>query len=279
MREFDLTLLRDAVYEMAYSGCYILPEDIVTALKDAKRHEDGLLAKETLNILLDNLELSSERKIPACQDTGLVVVWLDVGRDVHFSSDPYAAIQEGVRDAYRDAFLRMSVVTDPLRRINSGDNTPALITTRITEGDKVTVTLAQKGFGSENVSRLEMLKPTEGLAGVRKFVLETVDLAGPNACPPLIVGVGVGGTFDHVAMAAKRALMRPVGSIHPDPFYAGLEKDWLDAVNDLGYGPQGYGGRTTALAVFIEALPTHIAGLPVAVNLNCHMARHESRVL
>jgi fumarate hydratase subunit alpha len=279
MREFDLTLLRDAVYEMAYSGCYILPEDIVTALKDAKRHEDGLLAKETLNILLDNLELSSERKIPACQDTGLVVVWLDVGRDVHFSSDPYAAIQEGVRDAYRDAFLRMSVVTDPLRRINSGDNTPALITTRITDGDKVTVTLAQKGFGSENVSRLEMLKPTEGLAGVRKFVLETVDLAGPNACPPLIVGVGVGGTFDHVAMAAKRALMRPVGSIHPDPFYAGLEKDWLDAVNDLGYGPQGYGGHTTALAVFIEALPTHIAGLPVAVNLNCHMARHESRVL
>lgn len=279
MRELDVSLLSDAVYEMAARCCFILPDDFVNALKKARDVEDSPQGKTTLDLLLANLELSGEMEYPACQDTGMVVVWLEVGRDVHFSDDPYAAIQDGVRRAYADNYLRKSVVGDPLRRVNTGDNTPALITTKLVAGDKVRLVLAAKGFGSENASQLKMLKPSDGVEGVLQFVLKTVNEAGPNACPPLVVGVGIGGTFDHAARVAKESLMRPIGSEHPDPYYAELEKTWLSRVNELGYGPQGYGGRTTAVAVHIAALPTHIAGLPVAVNINCHMTRHEEREL
>ena len=229
--------------------------------------------------LLENYDVAAKESIPICQDTGMVVVFLDVGRDVHFLGDPYEAINEGVRRGYREAALRMSVVGDPLRRVNTGDNTPALVTTRLVEGDKVTLTFLTKGFGSENMSRLAMLRPADGLEGVKRFVLDTAAKAGPNACPPLVLGIGIGGTFDQVALAAKRALARELGEPHPDPFYARLEAEILEEVNQLGLGPQGMGGRTTALAVAIEALPTHIAGLPVACNINCHVARHFKEVL
>lgn len=279
MREFDVALLSEAVYEMALHCCYVLPDDFKAAMRAARELEDSEQGRHTLDILLANLELSEHMQYPACQDNGMGVVWLDVGRDVHFTADPYEAIQEGVRRAYADGYLRMSVVADPLRRQNTDDNTPAMVTTRIVAGDRVKVVFAAKGFGSENASQLKMLRPADGVDGVMSFVLKTVNEAGPNACPPLVVGVGIGGTFDHAARVAKEALMRPIGSIHPDPFYADLEAKWLDQINALGYGPQGYGGRTTALAVHIAALPTHIAGLPVAVNINCHMTRHEERVL
>lgn len=279
MRDFDVSILSDAVYDMAMRSCYILPDDFVSAMREARDNEDSDQGKSTLDTLLANLDLSAQMEFPACQDTGLCVVWLEVGRDVHFASDPYEAIQDGVRRAYADGYLRKSVVGDPLRRTNTGDNTPALITTTLVDGDKVRVVFAAKGFGSENASQLKMLRPADGVEGVMAFVLKTVNEAGPNACPPLVVGVGIGGTFDHAARVAKEALMRPIGSLHPDPYYADLEAQWLDQINALGYGPQGYGGRTTALAVHIAALPTHIAGLPVAVNINCHMTRHEERVL
>ncbi|MFA5586851.1 MAG: fumarate hydratase, partial [Saccharofermentanales bacterium] len=191
----------------------------------------------------------------------------------------YEAINEGVRRGYQRGGLRMSVVGDPLRRVNTGDNTPALVTTRLVPGDRVTVTLLAKGFGSENTSRLAMLRPADGIEGVRRFVIDTAAKAGPNACPPLVIGVGIGGTFDQVALAAKRALARDTGQPHPDPFYADLERSMLEAINQLGVGPQGMGGRTTALSVAIETLPTHIAGLPVACNINCHVARHKKEIL
>lgn len=279
MRQFDVSLIRDAVYDMASSVCYSLPPDFVAAMRAAYEEEDSQQGKETLGILLANLDLSEQGRYPACQDTGMGVVWLDVGRDVHLSGDPYEAIQEGVRRAYADSYLRLSVVADPLRRKNTGDNTPALVTTQLVAGDKVRVQFAAKGFGSENASQLKMLKPSDGIDGVKNFVIHVVNEAGPNACPPLVVGVGIGGTFDHAARIAKEALMRPLGETHPDPFYAELEADWLASINELGYGPQGYGGRTTALAVHIATLGTHIAGLPVAVNINCHMTRHEERIL
>ena len=279
MRELDVSLLSDAVYDMAARCCFILPDDFVNALKEARDVEDSPQGRTTLDLILANLELSGEMEYPACQDTGMLVAWLEVGREVHFSGDPYEAIQDGVRRAYADHFLRKSVVGDPLRRVNTGDNTPCLVTTKLVDGDQVRIVLAAKGFGSENASQLKMLRPSDGVEGVLQFVLKTVNEAGPNACPPLVVGVGIGGTFDHAARVAKESLMRPIGSIHPDPYYAELEAAWLKRVNELGYGPQGYGGRTTAVAVHIAALPTHIAGLPVAVNINCHMTRHEERTL
>lgn len=209
----------------------------------------------------------------------MVVIFLDVGLDVHFNGDPYQAINEGVRRGYRGSSLRMSIVGDPLRRVNTGDNTPALVSVRLVPGDRVTLTFMAKGFGSENTSRLAMLRPADGLEGVRQFVLDTAAKAGPNACPPIVVGVGIGGSFDQVALAAKRALSRDTGRAHPDPFYADLERSLLEDINKTGVGPQGLGGRTTALSVAIEVLPTHIAALPVACNINCHVARHMKEVL
>ena len=205
----------------------------------------------------------------------MACVFLEVGQEVHFTGGGlYEAIHEGVRQGYREGLLRASVVRDPLRRENTRDNTPAVIDCRIVPGDRVKITLAPKGFGSENMSRLQMLKPSEGLEGVKRFVLETVRLAGPNPCPPVVVGVGLGGTFDRVALLAKKALLRPLDSPNPDPFYSALEEELCALINETGIGPQGFGGRTTALGVRIEAFPTHIAGLPAAVNINCHVTRH-----
>ncbi len=279
LREFHVEDLRDAVEGMCEPGACEMPADVLAAMEGALEKEDGDNARSVLRELLDNYRIAREERIPICQDTGMVVVFLDVGLDVRLIGDPYEAINEGVRRGYQKGGLRMSVVGDPLRRVNTGDNTPALVTTRLVPGDRVTVTLLAKGFGSENTSRLAMLRPADGIEGVRRFVIDTAAKAGPNACPPLVIGVGIGGTFDQVALAAKRALARDTGQAHPDPFYADLERSMLEAINRLGVGPQGMGGRTTALSVAIETLPTHIAGLPVACNINCHVARHKKEVL
>lgn len=279
IRIFDVDLLRDAVEKMCGPVACDMPTDVRSAIETALTVEDAANAKSVLSELLKNYDIAADERIPICQDTGMVVIFLDVGFDVHFIGDPYEAIDEGVRRGYKNSALRMSVVGDPLRRVNTGDNTPALVTTRFVPGDRVTVTFLAKGFGSENMSRLAMLLPADGLEGVREFVVNTARNAGPNACPPLVIGVGIGGTFDHVALAAKRSLARDIGDHNPDPFYAELEQSILEEINRLGIGPQGLGGRTTALSVAIEVLPTHIAGLPVACNINCHVARHKQEVL
>ena len=221
--------------------------------------------------------MAANENLPACQDTGMALVFLAIGQDLHIQGDLTEAVQEGVRRGYRDGYLRKSVVSDPLERVNTNDNTPALIYTEIVPGDRLGITVAPKGFGCENMSRLAMLKPSQGEDGIRKFILETICLAGPNACPPLVVGVGIGGSFDKAAEISKRALLREIGSRNPNPFYAKLEEELLHEANESGIGPQGFGGRTTVLALHIETLPTHIAALPCAVNINCHAARHESR--
>lgn len=279
IREFSVTRLRDAIERMCGPAACELSPDVWEAVRAAHHDEDGATARLVLQDLLDNYDIAATDRIPICQDTGMVVVFLDVGREVHFDGDPYEAIQAGVRRGYKNNALRMSVVEDPLRRVNTGDNTPALVTTRLVEGDRVTVTFLAKGFGSENMSRMAMLRPADGVEGVREFVIETAKKAGPNACPPYVIGVGIGGTFDQVTLAAKRALTRDVGTPNADPFYAELEQSLLEDINRLGVGPQGLGGKTTALSLAIEVLPTHIAGLPVACNINCHVARHRREVL
>jgi fumarate hydratase subunit alpha len=221
------------------------------------------------------MDIARNEKMPICQDTGLTCVFLELGQDVHITGgDLNEAVHEGVRRGYKEGYLRKSVVADPLRRKNTGDNTPAVITVDIVPGDKLTVTVAPKGFGSENMSRLVMLPPAAGEKGVKEFVIETARIAGPNPCPPIVIGVGIGGTFDRVALLAKKALMRPIDRHNPDKYYADMEAELLEKVNALGIGPQGFGGKTTALGLNIEAHPTHIAGLPVAVNINCHVTRH-----
>ncbi len=279
VREFDVAILRDAVEELCGKLACELPNDIRSSIERALAREDGSTARQVLNDLLLNCDIAAKERVPMCQDTGMVVAFLDVGFDVRFLGDPYEAINEGVRRGYKKHVLRMSVVRDPLRRVNTQDNTPAMVTTRLVQGDRVTLTLLCKGFGSENMSRLAMLLPADGEEGVRKFIINTVMRAGSNACPPFVVGVGIGGTFDQVALAAKRALARPLTESNSDPFYAEMERSLLAEINGLGIGPQGFGGRATALGVAIEVLPTHIAGLPVAVNINCHMARHIQEVL
>ncbi|MBR6007231.1 MAG: fumarate hydratase, partial [Clostridia bacterium] len=216
---------------------------------------------------------------PICQDTGVCCVFLKIGQEVHISGDLADAVNEGVRRGYGEGYLRKSVVKDPLRRVNTGDNTPAMLYTELVPGDILEITVAPKGFGSENMSRLAMLKPSDGIEGVKAFILKTVEEAGPNPCPPIVVGVGIGGTFDKAAYLAKKALMRSTDTRNADEFYADLEKEMLERINALGIGPQGFGGRTTALAVNIEWMPTHIAGLPVAVNINCHVTRHRTVAL
>ncbi len=279
VREFDVAILRDAVEELCCKLACVLPDDIRDAIEQALEQEDSTVARQVLEDLLLNCEIAAEESVPMCQDTGMVVAFLDVGFDVSFLGDPYEAINEGVRRGYKKHVLRMSVVSDPLRRVNTGDNTPVMVTTRLVPGDRVTITMLCKGFGSENMSRLAMLMPADGEEGVRKFVIDTVAKAGPNACPPFVIGIGIGGTFDQVALAAKRALARPLTESNVDPFYAAMEQSLLAEINELGIGPQGFGGRATALGVAIEVLPTHIAGLPVAVNINCHAARHIQEVL
>ena len=237
------------------------------------------MAKDTLDVLCDNMCAAKESGLPVCQDTGMACVFLEIGQDVHITGDLYGAINAGVADGYVEGYLRKSVVADPLRRVNTENNTPALITVDLVPGDKVQLTVAPKGFGSENMSRLKMLKPADGADGVKDFVIETVKLAGANPCPPIILGVGIGGSFDKVAQLAKHALLRPIDQPNPDEYYAAMERELLERINALGIGPQGFGGRTTALGVNIETMPTHVAGLPVAVNVSCHVTRRAKSVL
>ena len=279
MRTIDTGILTEKVREMCRPLAMELPADVKACMEAALSREDSVTTVSVLGDILDNAELADRESIPRCQDTGASVGVLEIGLDVHFDGDPYAAINEGIRQGYEKYYLRKSIVKDPIRRVNTGDNTPAFINTTLVPGDKVKLTLMAKGFGSENMSRLKMLVPADGRKGVRDFVLETVSMAGPNACPPFMVGVGIGGTFEQVALAAKRSLLRSLDSTNEDPYYAEFEAELLREINELGVGPQGFGGRTTALAVTIEALPTHIAALPVAVNIQCHAIRHQEVII
>ena len=256
-----------------------LPADVKAALEKAREEEPWPLAKQTLGLLRSNLDVAAAKELPICQDTGMACVFVELGQDVHVEGDLEAAVNEGVRRGYDKGYLRKSVVKDPVRRGNTGDNTPAMLYTEIVPGDKVKITVGPKGFGSENMSQIRMFKPSAGLQGIKDFILEVVETAGPNPCPPMVVGVGIGGTFDKAALLAKKALMRPLDSENPDPFYADLEKEMLEKVNQLGIGPQGFGGKTTAIGLNIETMPTHIAGMPCAVNINCHVTRHKTEVL
>ncbi|MBE5795982.1 MAG: fumarate hydratase [Clostridiales bacterium] len=279
MREIGAALITETIARLCIEANRNLPEDVACALKTAAQEEPYEPARALMDLLVRNEGVARETQMPICQDTGMAIVFADVGQEVHIAGDFEAAIHEGVRRGYVDGLLRKSVVADPLRRVNTKDNTPAIIHTRLVPGDKVTLTVAPKGFGSENMSRLAMLTPAAGVEGVKRFVLETVRLAGANPCPPMVLGIGVGGDFEQVAEMAKRALMIPLGEENPDPFYAALERELLAAVNESGIGPQGLGGKTTCLGLHVLAKPTHIAGLPVAVNVSCHVTRHASAVL
>ena len=279
VRELPAAAITDAVERLCIEANTRLPADVKAALDKAEAAEPWPLAKETLGLLQKNLCAAKEKDLPICQDTGMACVFVELGQDVHIDGDLTEAVNEGVRRGYEKAYLRKSITADPLQRVNTGDNTPAFLTVHLVPGDGCQITVAPKGFGSENMSQIRMLKPSDGLQGVKDFILKVVEDAGPNPCPPIVVGVGLGGTFDKAALLAKKALMRPLNVRSEDPFYRALEEELLEKINGLGIGPQGFGGRTTALAVNIETLPTHIAGLPVAVNINCHVTRHKTEVL
>ena len=279
MRTIHASLLTDTIASLCVEANCRLPEDMRRSIENARNEEKWDTARGILDKIIENYNIADEKFVPICQDTGVCCVFLKIGTDVHIEGDLIEAVNEGVRRGYRDGYLRKSVVGDPLRRVNTGDNTPAMLYTELVPGDKLELTVAPKGFGSENMSKLAMLKPSDGVEGVKDFVLKTVEEAGPNPCPPIVVGVGIGGTFDKAALLAKKALMRSTDERNKDEYYAALEAELLDRINALGIGPQGFGGRTTALAVNIETMPTHIAGLPVAVNICCHVNRHAVRVL
>lgn len=279
MKNIDAKVIEDTVARLCIEANLRLPPDVINAIESAEKAEPWDGAKRILSLLGDNVRIASEKTLPVCQDTGMACVFVELGQDVHIDGDFEEAVDNGVRRGYGEGYLRKSVVCDPLRRVNTGDNTPALLTVKLTRGDKMRITVMPKGFGSENMSALKMLKPADGVEGVKNFVLETVEKAGANPCPPIIVGVGIGGSFDKAAYIAKHALLRPVNEPNPDEYYAALESELLDKINALGIGPQGFGGKTTALAVLIEAMPTHVAGLPVAVNISCHATRRASASL
>lgn len=280
MREIEAGRITDAVRRLCIEANVVLPKDVKSCILKRKYEEPWAPAREILDRIEENFELAAAENVPICQDTGVACVFLEIGQEVHIiGGDVSEAVNEGVRRGYAEGYLRKSVVRDPLDRVNTGDNTPAMIYYDITAGDKIKITVAPKGFGSENMSQIKMLRPSDGIEGVKAFVLKAVEEAGPNPCPPIIVGVGVGGTFDKAALLAKKALLRETGAPSPDPLYAALEAELLEKINSLGIGPQGFGGKTTALSVAVEHYPTHIAGLPVAVNINCHVARHKTEVL
>lgn len=279
MREIDAKLITETVAALAVEANCFLPSDIKSRIEQARSEEKWETAQGILDKIIENYGIAARDNMPICQDTGVCCVFLKIGQDVHISGDLTEAVNAGVKKGYGEGYLRKSVVGDPLKRVNTGDNTPAMLYTEIVPGDKLEITVAPKGFGSENMSQLKMLKPSDGIEGVKAFVIKTVEEAGPNPCPPIVVGVGIGGTFDKAAYLAKKALMRSAEERNSDEFYAELENELLEKINALGIGPQGFGGRTTALAVNIETMPTHIAGLPVAVNINCHVTRHKSAVL
>ena len=280
MREIAIERITELVERLCRETNTILGQDIVTALKKGYEFEESPVGRECLRYALDNAEIARTESMAICQDTGMAVIFIDYGQEVVISGGDFlTAIDEGVRCGYREGYFRGSVVRDPLQRINTGDNTPAIVHTRIVPGDKLKITVAPKGFGSENMSRLVMLSPAQGIQGVKRFIVETVGLAGANPCPPVVVGVGIGGTMEMAALLAKRALLRDVGSMNLDPVLADLELELLTEINQLGIGPQGLGGCCTALAVHLITYPTHIAGLPVAVNLSCHVTRHQTGII
>ena len=280
IRTVQTEIITETIKKMCIEANYSLSSDMVKAMRKAEEKEESVLGKQILAQLQDNLEIAASDMIPICQDTGMAVVFLEVGQDVHFEGGSFEdAVNEGVRRGYTEGFLRKSVVGDPILRENTKDNTPAVIHTRIVEGDRVKITVAPKGFGSENMSRVFMLKPAEGLEGVKNAILTAVKDAGANACPPLVVGVGIGGTFEKCALMAKKALTREVGKHSDIPYVRKLEEEMLEKINCLGIGPGGLGGTVTALAVNVNTYPTHIAGLPVAVNICCHVNRHTVCVL
>lgn len=280
IRTVQTEIITETIKKMCIEANYSLSSDMVKAMRKAEEKEESVLGKQILAQLQDNLEIAASDMIPICQDTGMAVVFLEVGQDVHFEGGSFEdAVNEGVRRGYTEGFLRKSVVGDPILRENTKDNTPAVIHTRIVEGDRVKITVAPKGFGSENMSRVFMLKPAEGLEGVKNAILTAVKDAGPNACPPLVVGVGIGGTFEKCALMAKKALTREVGKHSDIPYVRKLEEEMLEKINCLGIGPGGLGGTVTALAVNVNTYPTHIAGLPVAMNICCHVNRHTVCVL
>lgn len=275
MREVKSSDITNKLKEGLLEIASVLPKDVMDRLVELRDKEKWPLAKETITTIIDNDNLAERDSVPMCQDTGMVICFVKIGQDVHVDGSISDAINEAVREAYIEGYLRKSVVKDPINRVNTKDNTPAIIHYELVEGDVFEISFAAKGFGSENMSKQKMLKPADGLEGVKKFILESVEAAGPNPCPPIIVGVGIGGDFEKSCIMAKKSLMRDVNDYNKDPFYADLEKELLEKINELGIGPQGFGGKTTALRVFIETHPTHIAGLPVAVNIQCHAARHK----
>ncbi len=279
MREIPAARVTEVIRRLCIDANCHLPQDVKARIECCKNQESWALGQEILERIVENYRIADRDNVPVCQDTGVACVFLDIGQEVHIEGNLEDAVNEGVRQGYADGYLRKSVVADPLDRVNTKDNTPAMIYYNIVPGDKLTVTVAPKGFGSENMSAIKMLRPSDGYEGVKQFILQTVEAAGPNPCPPIVVGVGIGGTFDKAAFLAKKALMRPLDVRSEKPLYAKLEAELLEEINALGIGPQGFGGGTTALAVNIESFPTHIAGLPVAVNINCHVTRHKTEVL
>lgn len=279
MRIIKSSQITEIVRDMCIKANIYLGEDVVESLKENKEKENSELGKNILNILIKNCEIAKEKQMPICQDTGMAVFFVSIGQDVHIEGKNISdAINEGVKQGYEDGFLRKSVVT-PIDRKNTQDNTPAIIHYDIVEGDKITIDFAPKGFGSENMSKMKMLKPSDGIKGIQKFIIDTVKEAGPNPCPPIVVGVGIGGTIEKCAQIAKKSLLRDIGDHNKDENIKNLEIQILKEINNLGIGPQGLGGNTTALAVNIETFPTHIAGLPVVVNINCHAARHKKAII
>lgn len=280
MREVNVSIITDNIKEMCIEANHFLTDDMKNVFEKAVKNEESALGKQVLGQLEENLKIAGEDMIPICQDTGMAVVFINVGQDVHLTGgDITDAINEGVRRGYVEGYLRKSVVKDPIYRENTKDNTPAVIHFNIVPGDKVDITVAPKGFGSENMSRVFMLKPADGIEGVKEAILTAVKDAGPNACPPMVVGVGIGGTFEKCAYLAKKALTRDLNEESPVEYVRNLEKEMLEKINKLGIGPGGLGGTQTALAINIETYPTHIAGLPVAVNICCHVNRHSHRVI
>ncbi len=280
MRELNVTEITKAVAEMYVHANYFLGEDVRACISECAQKEDAQLARDVFACVEENLEIAAEGVFPICQDTGMACVFLDIGQDVHLTGgDLYEAVNEGVRQGCAEGYLRQTIVEDPFRRKNTGDSTPADINVDIVPGEQVKITVAPKGFGSENMSRIKMLTPGDGVSGAEDFIVKTVEEAGGRPCPPVVVGVGVGGNFNKAALMAKKALLRPMGEHNEDPFYREMEERLLERINALDIGPQGFGGNTTALAVHIIAAPTHIAGLPVAVNINCHVSRHEETIL
>lgn len=280
MREIEAKNITAAIKKMCTDANFFLGEDVLAAFKKFKEEEESPIGKHILGLLEENAKIAKEELVPMCQDCGFAVVFVELGQEVHIKGGNLEeAINQGVRQGYQEGYLRKSILSDPIKRVNTGDNTPAVIHVRVVSGDKLKLIIAPKGGGSENMSGVKMLKPSDGIEGVKNFVIQRVKEAGSNPCPPIVVGVGIGGTFEVAALLAKKALLRHLGEPSSDPEAAALEKELLTKVNNLGIGPQGLGGRTTALAVHVEKYPCHIASLPVAVNINCHAARHQEAVL